>query len=73
MIAFPACSCGHRIAVARIVRDNSVTIAAGGEVLDRTGSDALEDVECASCGNVVRSAANLTAEEADLLLDGWEG
>lgn len=73
MIAFPACSCGHRIAVARIVRDDSVTIAAGGAVLDRSGSDALEDIECASCGNVLRAATDLTAEEADLLLDGREG
>ena len=70
MIRFDPCSCGEAVAVARLVRDEAVTLSPEGEILDRSGSDAIEDIECARCSRILRASGDLSAEEADLLLDG---
>jgi hypothetical protein len=70
MIRFDPCGCGETVAVARLVRDESVALSPDGEVLDRSGSDAIEDLECARCSRTLRKSEDLSTEEVKLLLDG---
>lgn len=70
MIRFDPCGCGETTAVARLVREESITLSPDGEVLDRSGSDAIENLECARCSGALRRSEDLSAEEVLLLLDG---
>lgn len=70
MITFEPCRCGEPNAIARLVKDEAVTLSPEGQILDRSGSDAIEDIECARCSRTLRVSEDLSPRETDLLLDG---
>ncbi len=67
MITVPKCACGHDRAIARYSEDGWALIDKDGEVLDRGASSGVEDLECARCGHVLRSAHDIAPREADLI------
>lgn len=73
----PCARCGASEAVARMATAETVALSAEGEVLDRSSSEGFEDLECASCGEVLRDAADLSEGEVELLFpagkQGGEG
>lgn len=68
-MSFDTCRCGSEAFIARTGTETTTVLDAAGEVVDRTSSDTVEDVECATCGRVVRDRAELDPEEVDALLE----